>query len=141
MFNINEVTPEMENEAACQGLISEGEYNFLIESARIAENKKQNGSYLELACIPEGTNRKMWKYFNFMHVDKRVETYAKVDLKNLCMALEISKITKTDELVGRFFVGRVEHSKDKQGNMQAEIRAYGKCEKKPAVASDDDMPF
>jgi hypothetical protein len=136
MFNINEVTPQMENEANSSGLIPEGEYNFLIEAARIAENKKQNGSYLELTCIPEGMNRKMWKYFNFMHVDKRVESLAKVDLKNLCLALEISQITNVIELVGKFFVGRVEHTKNKSGEINAEIRAYGKY-----VPQENDVPF
>jgi len=136
MFNINEVTEEMENEIAEGSLIPEGEYNFLIESARIAENKSQNGSYLELTCIPESLNRKVWKYFNFMHVNKRVENLAKVDLKNLCLALEIAQITNPAELVGRLFIGRVEHSKDKQGKMQAEIRAYGKY-----VPNENDVPF
>lgn len=136
MFNINEVTPEMEAEAASSGLVPEGEYNFLIENARIAENKAQNGSYLEITCLPEGMNRKMWKYFNFMHINKKVEALAKVDLKNLCLALDVTQITNVNQLIGKMFVGRVEHSKDKQGNMQSEIRAFGKY-----IPKDEDVPF
>jgi hypothetical protein len=150
MFNVNEVTAEMEQSAASLGLIPEGEHNFVIESARQSVNKKQDGEYIEITCILEGTNTKYWHYFNIKHINPRVVNIGKVELKNLMLAINMQSIASAEDLKDKVFRGQIEHQKQKDGKLQVKITVFGPYlwsgnvgteAGKKAEFSDDDVPF
>ncbi len=145
-FSINDVTEEMESEANSFGLIPEGEHNFVIESARVADNKQMTGEYIEITCILEGTNKKYWHYFNWKHSNSKVVSMAKVELKNLLLAIGMKEFKTVSELVQKLFRGQVEHQRDKSGKLQARVIAFGEYkwsgnQPAPKTSSEEDVPF
>lgn len=145
-FCIDEVTTDMENDVNNFGLIPEGEHNFLIENAREAPNKKQDGEYLELTCLLEGTNKKQWIYFNLKHPNNTVVNMAKVQLKKLLTALKMTGYESPEELKDKVFRAQIEHVKNKDGKYQEKFVAFDEYKwsgnmQKEASVSDENVPF
>ena len=132
LFSTSSVTEAEIKEAESGGMVPEGKRRFAIESARHSQNKAGTGEYIEVVCVADGMNRKVWLYFNFKHSNPTVEKLGRVELKKFLDALGISNLTSTDILHGRTFFAIVKHEKDKQGDLRERLHTYG---------ADEDVSF
>jgi hypothetical protein len=126
VFSVDEVTEEMESSSDFK-LISEGAHNFVVESARIADNKKGTGQFLEIVLRIEGGKQKVWHYFNCWNTNENACKIAKVDLKKFALAVGLQKIIP-EHLEGLVVVGVVEHERDIYGKLKAKITEWLKAE-------------
>jgi hypothetical protein len=129
IFDVNSVTPEMESDCDFS-IIVEGAHTFVVKSARVAENKKLTGSFLELILRLEGTERQIWHYFNIWNAKARAESMARVEFKKFCVAAGLQRVdlAKPESLIGLTVGGTVEHERGFDGKIKPVIKNWNTVE-------------
>jgi hypothetical protein len=138
MFNVNDVTTEMENEVSSMGLLAEGWYNMIVIDSNKKANKAGNGEYIELVLQPEGSKRKMWYYFNISHTNPQVAKMGLVALKKFCLAVNKNGFTTASELLDLMLCCNVEHKKDKDGKTRDTITEFAPYQQQ---VGNNEVPF
>lgn len=114
-------------------VVPAGEYRVCITGSSVEESKNTPGArYIkfELTILQpaEMANRKMWKIVNIGHPKDNVRQIAQQELKQICEAVGLTRITRTDELHNKAMLIRVE-VKPRDGNpddLQNEIKRFSR---------------
>lgn len=99
-FDATSVTPSQKS----FGPLPAGQYECVINRADIKATKAGTGEYLELEFqVIEGEHagRRVWERLNINNPNKTAEDIAREALAVLCMALDIPKLSDTDELLDK----------------------------------------
>lgn len=84
------------------GPLPNGTYECVINNGDIKATKAGTGEYLELefqVISGEHAGRRVWERLNINNPNKQAEDIAREQLAGLCMALNIPKLSDTDELL------------------------------------------
>lgn len=138
LFNIAQVSLAMEAANNFE-MMAEGYHNFIVENAEVRESKKGTGSFIELTCKLEGSNRKHWHYFNIQNTNQQVADRGLVDLKKFCLAVNVQQIENASDLCDLIFCAKIVHIKDQNNKMSAkmvEFKPYSQH-----TEQSQDVPF
>ena len=130
-FDISAVAPRENN----YELLPAGKYTCLVSDSSIQPLKSGNGTGLKLTLnvLQEGYNgRKLFVSLNVQHTDPESERISQQQLRQLCEAVGVSRMTDTAELHNKPFIAhvKVRVSKNPQYENQNDVYGYS-----PAGAS------
>lgn len=143
-FNADDVKPQESFEP-----VPAGWYKAFISDHETKRTNKGDGQYLELVWEitgPKFENRKVWDRLNLDNPNATAVEIAQASLSAICRAVGVVKPKSADDLVGKEIEIKiaVKPAKGEYGPSN-EVKGYrevgaAKAEK-PALDSDDDMPF
>lgn len=124
-FDTSTVAPRENN----YELLPAGKYTCLVSDSVIQPLKSGNGTALKLTItvLQEGyAGRKLFSNLNVQHTNPTAEQIAQQQLRELCDAIGISRMTDTAELHNKPFIARVKirKSTDPQYEDQNEVAGY-----------------
>jgi hypothetical protein len=124
-FDTTTVAPRENN----YELLPAGKYTCLVSDSTIQPLKSGNGTALKLTItvLQEGYNgRKLFANLNVQHTNPTAETIAQQQLRELCDAIGLTRMTDTAELHNKPFIARVKirKSTDPQYEDQNEVAGY-----------------
>ena len=124
-FDTSAVAPRENN----YELLPAGKYTCLVSDSVIQPLKSGNGTALKLTItvLQEGYNgRKLFANLNVKHTNPVAEQIAQQQLRELCDAVGVVRMTDTAELHNKPFIARVKirKSNDPQYEDQNEVAGY-----------------
>lgn len=96
--------------------LPEGTYRFVIDAAEEVVTKNGAGSYLQLDYrVMEGehTDAKYTARLNLNNANETAVKIARIELREICMATGVLKLTSETQLLGKVFRAKIKQRKRK----------------------------
>ena len=118
-----------------------GSYNAIIIESDIKQTKAGTGEYIELVIqVVDGIHagRRLWERLNVSNPNKQAEDIAKSSLAELCAAVNVTKLTDTEQLHDRPFQVHVDI--DRKDPTRNRVVGYGSANLTPPPAKSAAAP-
>jgi len=122
-FDINEL-PEATNN---YGPLPAGWYAVTISKADVKPTKAGTGEYINLMYTvtgPTHQGRTVWGNINVRNPNPKAEEIGRQQLGELMRAIGLSKVTNTDQLIGKDLVIKVAVKEDDRGGERNDVKGF-----------------
>lgn len=122
-FDINEL-PEPTNS---YGILPQGWYSATITRAEVKPTKAGTGEYINLMYTisgPTHQGRTVWGIINIQNPNPKAEEIGRQQLGEVMRATGLSKVTNTDQLIGKDLVIKLTVKEDDRGGERNEVRGF-----------------
>ena len=120
--------------------LPEGTYRFVIDAAEEVPTKNGAGSYLQLDYrVMEGehADAKYTARLNLNNANEKAVQIARIELREVCLACGITKLTSEHQLLGKVFRAKIKQRKRKDDPEKIEnyIGEYFAAQAKPSASA------
>lgn len=108
-FDATEFEPQQQSKA--YDPLERGMYKGIVIDSSIKQTKAGNGEYIELVIqVIDGVHsgRRLWERLNVSNPNKTAEDIARSQLALLCQAVNVTKLTETEQLHDKPFLMQVD---------------------------------
>lgn len=125
-------------------LVPQGQYNFIVTSAKELESKNGHLMICLEFTISDGSFEGSRLFENFLVNHPTAGKFSRQSLKRLSEACLLPKWDDASELKGKSFSAEVSHKEDNQGTMKERVIKFKSIQQQTAeykVLNADDIPF